>query len=150
MPRSKTTLLGRPDKLSGHRVNIALLKEATLVACSLVNPAIFGFIAAIGEFERSSREVDPKFTPPVRGSRCFFCLHRDSRSIGFVIFSFDLFCYLFLSSNGFFLISINMGLQIADPRRTLCPYLLLAQSVTTETTILLSDRFDQNHSSSHE
>jgi hypothetical protein len=24
MPRSKTTLLGRPDKLSGHRVNIAL------------------------------------------------------------------------------------------------------------------------------
>src|SRR5205809_5355921 len=67
MPRSKTTPLDRPDKLGGHRVNIALLKEATLVACSLVNPAIFGFISAISEFERSSREVDPKFAPPVSG-----------------------------------------------------------------------------------
>ena len=52
MPRSKKTPLDRPDNLDGHRVNIALLKEATLVGCSLVNPAIFGFIAAIGEFER--------------------------------------------------------------------------------------------------
>jgi len=60
MPRSKTIPLDRPDKLGGHRVNIALLKEAALVACSLVNPAIFGFIAAIGEFERytgSRREL---------------------------------------------------------------------------------------------
>jgi hypothetical protein len=141
MPRSKTTLLGTPDNLGGHRVNIAILKEATLVACSLVNPAIFGFIAAIGEFERSSREVDPKFTPPDRGLRCFFCLDRDSRSIGFAIFSFNLFCYPFFSSNGFFLVSINMGLQIADPRRKLCPYLLLAQAITTETTFFLCDRF---------
>jgi hypothetical protein len=53
MPRSKTTLLGTPDNLGGHRVNIAILKEANLVACSLVNPAIFSFIAAIGQFERS-------------------------------------------------------------------------------------------------
>jgi hypothetical protein len=144
------TPLDRPGKLGGHRVNIALLKEAILVGCSLMNPAIFGFIAAIGEFERSSREVDPKFTPPVRGSRCFFCLERDSRSIGFVIFSFNLFCYPFLSSNGFFLVSINMGLQIAHPRRKLCPYLLLTQAVTTESTIFLSDRFHQSHSPSYE
>jgi len=150
MPRSKTTPLDRPDKLGGHRANIALLKEATLVACSLVNPAIFGFISAISEFERSSREVDPKFAPSVGGSRCFFCLKRDSGCIGFGIRSFNLFWYPFFNSNGFFLVSINVGLQIADPRRKLCPYLLLAQAITTETTIFLSDRFYQSHSSRHE
>ncbi len=40
MPRSKTTPLDTPDNLGGHRVNIANLEEATLVACSLVNSAI--------------------------------------------------------------------------------------------------------------